>query len=78
MQKRRPHKKICMYCGEAFEASAPNQKFCSLECSYKNLRDRREAWENMNPNYNRDYYLSHRGTARRKATDIKAESREVI
>lgn len=76
--KRRPTKKICMYCGEAYETTAPNQKFCSLECSYKNARDRREAWENMNPNYNRDYYLKHRQDKRRKAINDKAENRQVI
>lgn len=70
----KPVKLICQYCGEAYETTAGNSKFCSYECAYKNARDRRTAWENMNP----DYYKNYRQTRNRKATNMRAECRQII
>lgn len=71
--RKQPVRLICMYCGEAYETTAGNSKFCSYECAYKNARDRRQAWEAMNP----DYYKQYRQAQRHRATDTAAECRQV-
>lgn len=32
--------KICKYCGKEFEASRPNQIYCSKECGKRNWNER--------------------------------------
>lgn len=72
--RKKPVKLICRYCGEAYETTAGNSKFCSFECAYKNARDRRAKWEDMNPNY----YKEYRQTKNRRATNTKAECRQIL
>lgn len=46
---------VCNICGKTFEKSAPNQKYCTLECSFKATKLRRKIWVKNNPSYYRRY-----------------------
>lgn len=52
--------KICKMCGRKFEPKTPNQKYCDLVCRYKADRERRKAWEDQNPEYNKLYARQRR------------------
>lgn len=50
----------CPICGRSFETARPNKKYCSLICREAGKQLKRIYWENENPNYNANYYQSHK------------------
>ena len=50
----------CAICGTAFETSRPNKKYCSFSCKEAGAKLRRMNWEDLNPDYNRDYMKKYR------------------
>lgn len=50
------YERICPICHSLFYASAPNQKYCSLECKEARIKKKREAWKENNPDYYKKYF----------------------
>ena len=62
----------CSICGRLFKTSAPNIKYCSLNCKESGTRARRARWEVNNPRYNSEYIKGHRkGKRWEKNEDMK-------
>lgn len=51
---------ICPICGAEFETCRPNKKYCSFSCKEAGRRLRRIKWEQMNPDYNKNYMKTYR------------------
>ncbi len=54
------YERICPMCHSLYYASAPNQKYCSLECRDAHIKKKRAAWKENNPNYYKNYFRAKR------------------
>lgn len=52
--------KSCPICGNAFTASKPNQRYCSIICREVGRKLKRMEWSRDNPTYNADYMRRYR------------------
>jgi hypothetical protein len=65
-------KKICEYCGQEYETTAGNSKFCGVICAAAEAKRRRQQWTIDNPDYYREYRKAHR----QRAEDLRAVTRQ--
>lgn len=54
----------CPICGQKFEKSNPNQRYCSLICRESARRLARVNWEVLHPQYNAEYMRKYRAEKR--------------
>ena len=59
----------CPICGKQFVKTLPNQKYCGRACADAGRRQRRAAWETMNPDYSMLYMRSYRAAKRERGKE---------
>ena len=55
----------CSVCGNEYTTTAPNSKYCGLQCRENARRQHRKEWESNNIGYAKAYAQMRRRAARR-------------
>lgn len=58
----------CAICGQTFETSRPNKRYCSFSCKEAGRQLQRMKWKEANPHYSREYMERYRN-ARKKGLE---------